>query len=181
MCDTQPTRVVAAADEGTEERGGGVPGPAASSSGASPAGRARSRHPYGRRNTYIGTYTRHGLGFCTIGREETLTKTKFRDLSSHERRLYTLTLGYGLREDGKSVKRQRKPEMTRGHAVALMARLQEMMLHEGRTVEGVFAALGLDTRCCACYLCHGIVRIVAGVRVCTGRRVLALACVNDTT
>lgn len=148
MCDTQPAmRVVSAADaRAAAEGGGGVPGPAASSSRASPTGRARPKHPFGRRNTYIGTYTRHGLGYCTAGRDETLTSTKFRDLSSHERRLYTLTLGYGLREDSKSVKRPRKPEMSRGHAVALMARLQEMMLHEGRTVEGIFATLGLDTR-----------------------------------
>lgn len=149
--DTQPTpSVMPAADAGTSEGGGQVLGIATSTSRASPVGRTRPKHPYGRRNTYIGTYTRHGLGYCTVGRDETLTKTKFRDLSSRERRLYTLTLGYGLREDGKSAKRQRKPEMSRGHAVALMARLQEMMLHEGRTVEGIFAALGLHTRCCAC-------------------------------
>lgn len=161
MCDTQPTpSVVSAADEGTEEGKGGVPGPAGSSSRASPADRARPKHPYGRRNTYIGTYIRHGLGYCTVGRDETLTKTKFRDLSPRERRLYTLTLGYGLREDEKSAKRQRKPEMSHGHAVALMARLQEMMLHEGRTVEGIFAALGLDTRYCSRYMYHGSVCIV---------------------
>lgn len=161
MCETQPTRVVPAADTGAAEGGTGVVGPASSSSRASPTGRVQPKHPYGRRNTYIGTYIRHGLGYCTVGRDETLTKTKFRDLSSRERRLYTLTLGYGLREDGNSVRRQRKPEMGRGHAVALMARLQEMMLHEGRTVEGIFAALGLDdTRCtrvaCRYHGCDGM-------------------------
>lgn len=147
MCDTQPTtRVVSAAGAGTSDGRGGVPGPATSSSRASPTGRAQPKHPYGRRNTFIGSYTRHGLGYCTAGRDEALTNTRFRDLPSRERRLYTLTLGYGLREDSKSVKRVRKPEMSRGNAVALMARLQEMMLHEGRTVEGIFAALGLDSR-----------------------------------
>ena len=154
MCDPQPTAcAITAADASTSEGGAKAPGVAvAPSSRAFPAGRPRPKHPYGRRNTYIGTYTRHGLGYCTVGRDETLTKTKFRDLSSRERRLYTLTLGYGLREDGKSAKRQRKPEMSRGHAVALMARLQEMMLHEGRTVKGIFAALGFDTRYFACCL-----------------------------
>lgn len=168
MCDTPTTCVVSAGDAGTAEGGGGAPGLPASSSRASPTGRARPKHPYGRRNTYIGTYLRHGLGYGTVGRDESLTKTKFRDLSSRERRLYTLSLGYGLREDSKSVKRKRKPEMSRGHAVALMARLQEMMLHEGRTVEGIFAALRLDTRCDTCFLHHGRVGIpAAGAHDCS--------------
>lgn len=113
---------------------------------------SRPKHPHGRRNTYIGSYTRNGLGYSTAGWEESLTTTKFRNLSSRERRLYTLTLGYGLRDDSRGGglsrrgKRPRRPEMSRGHAVALMARLQEMLLHGGRTVEGIFEALALDPR-----------------------------------
>ncbi len=127
---------------------GGGPGAGRGSAASS----SRPKHPHGRRNTYIGTYTRAPLGYSTAGREESLTTTKFRNLSSRERRLYTMTLGYGLRDDSRSGglsrwgKRQRKPDMSRGHAVALMARLQEMLLHGGRTVEGVFEALALDPR-----------------------------------
>lgn len=154
------------------------PSCAASPSRASPAGRARPKHPYGRRNTYIGSYTRHALGFATADRDENLTITKFRNLPSRERRLYTLTLGYGLRDDnrsglsgGGSNKRQR-PEMTRGHAVALMARLHEMLQHGGRTVEGVFSALSLDTRYVIyttpslCYRLH----VSVFIPVCTSER-----------
>lgn len=164
MCDTQSRVMAAATDVGSGEGGGGVSTSfAASPSRASRAGRAtRARHPYGRRNTYIGTYTRQALGFATAERDENLLTTKFRNLPSRERRLYTLTLGYGLRDDGKSGlgggggsnKRQRS-EMSRGHAVALMARLQEMLLHGGRTVEGIFAALRLDTRYATLSLCYG--------------------------
>lgn len=162
VCDTQQvSRMMAAAAAadagGGEGRAGVSPGFAASPSHTSPAGRAaRPKHPYGRRNTYIGAYTRHALGFATADRDENLLTTKFRNLPSRERRLYTLTMGYGLRDAVKSSlgggggggggnKRQR-PEMSRGHAVALMARLHEMLSHGGRTVEGIFAALGLDTR-----------------------------------
>ncbi|CAM9126272.1 unnamed protein product, partial [Laminaria digitata] len=111
----------------------------------------RAKHPCGRRNTLIHPYVRHGLGFSTAEWEESLT-VKFRNLPSRERRLYTLSLGYGLRDDNnnggtynkKSVKRKRRAEMTRDHAVTLMARFHEMLLHGGRTVEGIFAALGVE-------------------------------------
>lgn len=113
----------------------------------------RAKHPCGRRNTLIHPYVRHGLGFSTAEWEESLT-VKFRNLPSRERRLYTLSLGYGLRDDNnnggtyskKSVKRKRRAEMTRDHAVTLMARFHEMLLHGGRTVEGIFAALGVEAR-----------------------------------
>ena len=113
----------------------------------------RAKHPCGRRNTLIHPYVRHGLGFSTAEWEESLT-VKFRNLPSRERRLYTLSLGYGLRDNNNrgahnntSVKRKRRPEMTRDHALTLMARFHEMLLHGGRTVEGIFAALGIDARC----------------------------------
>lgn len=113
----------------------------------------RAKHPCGRRNTLIHPYVRHGLGFSTAEWEESLT-VKFRNLPSRERRLYTLSLGYGLREDNNfrgtnntSVKRKRTAEMTRDHALTLMARFHEMLLHGERTVEGIFAALGIEARC----------------------------------
>lgn len=114
----------------------------------------RAKHPCGRRNTLIHPYVRHGLGFSTAEWEESLT-VKFRNLPSRERRLYTLSLGYGLREDNNfrgahnntSVKRKRRAEMTRDHALTLMARFHEMLLHGERTVEGIFSALGIEARC----------------------------------
>lgn len=111
------------------------------------ADRGRFKHPYGRRNTYIHPYVRHGLGYFTADWEESLT-VKFRDLPSRERRLYTLTLGYGLRnEKSASRKRRRQLEMSHSHAVALMARFHEMLLHGGRTVKGIFDALRVEQRC----------------------------------
>lgn len=184
MCDTQQVScgiATAGTDTGDGEGGVGIsPSFAASPSRTSPAGRAaRPKHPYGRRNTYIGAYTRHALGFATADRDENLLTTKFRNLPSRERRLYTLTLGYGLRDDVKSGlsgggNKLQRPEMSRGHAVALMARLHEMLLHGGRTVEGIFSALGLDTRCihevhyqggfmlkCSIVVCHAVLIIYA--------------------
>lgn len=109
--------------------------------------RGRPKHPYGRRNTYIHPYVRHGLGYNTTDWEESLT-VKFRNLPSRERRLYTLTLGYGLRgEKGANSKRRRQPEMSHSHALTLMARFHEMLLHGGRTVKGVFDALSVEQRC----------------------------------
>ncbi|CAM9493322.1 unnamed protein product [Ectocarpus fasciculatus] len=153
MCDTQPPqRMRPSTGDRRRVEEGDPPVLAISTSCASPAELTRQKHPYGRRNTFIRSYTRHGLGFATADRDESLTVTKFRDLPSRERRLYTLTMGYGLRADNKSglsggCKRQRQQSgMSKGHAVALMARLHEMLRHDGRTVEGVFAALGVDTR-----------------------------------
>lgn len=107
----------------------------------------RPKHPFGRRNTFIHPYVRHGLGYATAEWQKNLT-VKFRDLPSRERRLGTMSLGYGLRDDkgDPQGKRARETEMTRDHAIALMARFHEMLLHGGRTVGGVFAALGIDTR-----------------------------------
>lgn len=111
------------------------------------ADRDRFKHPYGRRNTYIHPYVRHGLGYYTVDWEESLT-VKFRDLPSRERRLYTLTLGYGLRDEkGANSKPQGQLEMSHSHAIALMARFHEMLLHGGRTVKGVFDALRMEQRC----------------------------------
>lgn len=153
MCDTQSRARKGTCEGGVPTEGAASRGCAASSSRASPACRPQPKHPYGRRNTYISSYTRHGLGFATADRDESLTTTKFRDLPLRERRLYTLTLGYGLRDDDKggvagADRCQRQSQMSRGRAVALMARLHEMLLHGGRTVEGIFSALGVDTRCC---------------------------------
>lgn len=107
----------------------------------------RPKHPYGRRNTFLHPYLRHALGHSTTSWEESLT-VKFRDLPSREKRLYTLTLGCGLREDrgGPSSRNHRQPQMSRGHAITLMARLHEMLLYGERTVQGVFEALGAETR-----------------------------------
>ncbi|CAM9723875.1 unnamed protein product, partial [Ectocarpus sp. 8 AP-2014] len=151
MCDTQPPpRMRPSTGEGQRVEEGDSPLLTASSSCTSATELTRQKHPYGRRNTLVRSYTRHGLGFATADRDESLTVTKFRDLPSRERRLYTLTMGYGLRADNKSgfsggCKRQRQQSgMSKGHAVALMARLHEMLRHDGRTVEGVFSALGVD-------------------------------------
>ncbi|CAM9155421.1 unnamed protein product [Scytosiphon promiscuus] len=145
--------------------------------------RNQPKHPFGRRNTYISSYTRHGLGFATADRDESLTTTKFRDLPLRERRLYTLTLGYGLRDDDESGlvgsdRRQRQAEMSRGHAVSLMARLHEMLQHGGRTLEGIFLALGVDTS----YVYEGDYKIAlehisvrAGTTIPTGSAERALA------
>lgn len=156
------------------------PGFAAYPSRASPACRGvRPKHPYGRRNTYIGAYTRHALGFATADRDENLSTTKFRNLPSRERRLYTLTLGYGLRDDNKSgmggrggSKKRQRPEMSRGHAVALMARLHEMLLHGGRTVEGIFEALGLDPTRCIIRLCFFMLHHFLSARLSVKKNIL---------
>lgn len=153
MCDTQPPpRMRPSTGEERRAEEGDSPVFTASTSCTSATELTRQKHPYGRRNTLVRSYTRHGLGFATADRDESLTVTKFRDLPSRERRLYTLTMGYGLRADNKSgfsggCKRQRQQSgMSKGHAVALMARLHEMLRHDGRTVEGVFSALGVDAR-----------------------------------
>ncbi|CBN78026.1 hypothetical protein Esi_0082_0041 [Ectocarpus siliculosus] len=151
MCDTQPPpRTRPSTGEARRVEEGDSPLLTDSTSCTSATELTRQKHPYGRRNTLVRSYTRHGLGFATADRDESLTVTKFRDLPSRERRLYTLTMGYGLRADNKSgfsgdCKRQRQQSgMSKGHAVALMARLHEMLRHDGRTVEGVFSALGVD-------------------------------------
>lgn len=107
----------------------------------------RPKHPDGRRNTYLHPYVKHALGYFTLGWEESLT-VKFRNLPSRERRLYSLTLGHGLRVDKKGGNRRsnKRPGVTRGHAITLMARLRERLAHGGRTIEGIFGALGTDAR-----------------------------------
>lgn len=102
-----------------------------------------SMHPYGRRNTYLRQYVRHGLGYPTLDWEKSLT-VKFRDLPASERRIYSLTLGYGLRGDDARRNQNKPTGISHGHAIALTAKCHELLVHGGRTLEGVFEALGAD-------------------------------------
>lgn len=101
------------------------------------ATRKRPKHPYDRRNTQLHPYVRHGLGFSTADWQESLTIKKFRNGRRDWEESLTIK---------KFTNNRRKRPMSHAHAVALMARFQEMLLHGDRTVEGVFAALGVETR-----------------------------------
>lgn len=114
--------------------------------------RVRRKLPQHGRNTSILRPYVKNLGFSITDWEEKLT-VKFRDLPSHEDRAYTMFLGCGLRksEIGSVGKRSTQPDpldldMPRGHVVALMARFQEKLIHEGRTVQEIFRALGKSMR-----------------------------------
>lgn len=104
---------------------------------------ARPKHPFGRRNTYLRPYIRHGLGYPIVDWEQSLT-VKFRNLSSCEQRLYRMTLGFGLCDNDTRGNQRRPGGISRGHAVALMAKCRELLLHGGRTLEGIFEALGAN-------------------------------------
>lgn len=75
--------------------------------------------------------------------EQNLT-VKFRHLPPKERRLYQLTLGYGLGEERE--RNNQRSDMSSGHASMLMARFRELLNRDGRTISGIIAALGIDTR-----------------------------------
>lgn len=114
-----------------------------------PVRRRLSQH--GKSTSILRPYVKN-LGYSIADWKERLT-VKFRDLPSHEDRVYTMFLGCGLRENesDSAGKRATQPDpsdvdMPRGHVIALMARFQEKLTHEGRTVQGIFRALGKNTR-----------------------------------
>lgn len=105
----------------------------------------------GRTTSILRPYVKN-LGYSIADWKNGLA-VKFRDLPSHENRVHTMFLGCGLRgkESGSAGKRAARPDpsdldMPRGHVVALMARFQEKLIHEGRTVQEIFKALGESTR-----------------------------------
>ena len=69
--------------------------------------------------------------------------------------MYTLFVGCSHRGDdhGSTVESAARPEpreveMSRSQAIYFMGRLQETLMHEGRTVRGIFEALGKGSKRC---------------------------------
>lgn len=106
---------------------------------------ARPKHPFGRRNTYLRPYIRHGLGYPTLHWEDSLT-VKFKNLPPYVQRLYKMTLGFGLQDNDKRGNQRKEGGISRDHATALMVRCRELLLHGDRTLVGIFEALGANLR-----------------------------------